>query len=90
MVRTSTYLRMLRVKFDAHKELGFSIMPHDLTDICEFLKICEDQCTEMEARLAGMPLPAGGDTNPKSNIVSLAQFVARRSGELFPNPTDNT
>lgn len=90
MVRTSTYLRMLRVKFDAHAQLGLSIVPHEFHDICEFLKICEDQCVEMEARLAGAPLPAADDATAKSNIVSLAQFVARRSGELFPNPTDNT
>jgi hypothetical protein len=86
MVRTSTYLRMLRVKFDAHAQLGMSIVPHEFHDICEFLKICEDQCAEMEARLAGEPIPSGG-AGP-SNIVSFAQFVARRSGETFPNPTD--
>lgn len=89
MVRTSQFLRILRLQFDAHAQLGFSVEPHRIPDICLFLKFCEDQCANMEARLAGEPVPAGSGTDPASNIISLAEFVASRSGEAFPFPRDN-
>ncbi|MGZ2403337.1 hypothetical protein [Rhizobium ruizarguesonis] len=89
MVRTSQFLRILRLQFDAQAQLGLSVEPHRLPDICRFLKFTEDQCAEMEARLAGEPMPAGRVADPDSNIVSLAEFVASRSGEAFPFPRDN-
>lgn len=89
MVRTSQFLRILRLQFDAHAQLGLSVEPRKIPDICAFLKHCEDQCAEMEVRLAGKPMPAGQITDPSNNVVSLAEFVASRGGEALPSPSDN-
>lgn len=88
MVRTSQFLKLLRLQFETRATLGQPVEVGVLPDICGFLLCCEAQCAEMETRLAGEILPAALTSQPNTNVVSLAAFVAARARASAFHPQD--
>lgn len=79
MLRSSQFLKLLRLNLEKHVASGLAVPLETIPVICDLMRHLERDCQRMEIRLAGEVVPLGLMRPDDDKIVSLAAFAEKRS-----------